>query len=248
MLKERHTSEKESISMIRTGSVIALSALLLAYGGLVSAQQAVQSRDAQTSTLRAVSTPTIPVLSTANARSSGQARSPERLRHKSRAITAAPAPLDAAQYAGLTGKSMPVPDPVMDLQAGEKPHLEHLRLTARHNYSGYGWLDLNEIRHIDAKDDYALFYTATDPVMAWTRAHLKVEAGERYLLDFSVGVSVETTFHIGVSGGSQKSTVEKGSHHLLVYLDADKTKTTQVSLTSDNADYTFYALDVTRVE
>ena len=52
----------------------------------------------------------------------------------------------------------------------------------------------------------------------------------------------------GVSGGGQKFTLQKGSHHLLLYLDATNTTTTQVMLTSDKADYIFYALDVTRVD
>ena len=93
-----------------------------------------------------------------------------------------------------------------------------------------------------------MFYTATDPGMAWTRAHLNVDAGERYLIDFSVTVSNETTFTIGAPGGNKDQTVAKGSHHLLVFLDAEQTKTTLVSLVSDNADYTFHELNVTRVD
>ncbi len=187
----------------------------------------------------------IPVLS--NKGKQSRQRSSERLRHRDRALTKAPEPLDTKKYAALTGKSMPVPTPTLDVQAGETPRLEHLRLSARHNFSGFGWLDLNEVRHLDARVDYVMFYTATDPFMAWTRAHLKVDAGERYLIDFSVTVSNETTFTIGTSGNTSNQTVAKGSHHLLVFLDAEQTKTTLVSLISDNANYTFHELNVTRV-
>ena len=143
---------------------------------------------------------------------------------------------------------MPVPEPTLDVKAGETPRLENLRLSARHNYSGFGWLDLNEVRHLDAKVDYVMFYTATDPSMAWTRGHLNLDAGERYLIDFSVTVSNETTFTIGAPGSNSDQTVAKGSHHLLVFLDAVQTKNTLVSLVSDNADYTFHELNVTRVD
>ena len=225
--------------MHRTAITLILMLTFLAVADFAVAQQrtAVQS----------VSSNAIPVIST-KATDNSKSRSPQRLRHKSRAVTTPPAPLSARQYQGLTGRSMPEKPPVMDVKSPEQPRLEHLQLTVQHNYSGFGWLDLNEIRHIDGKDNYASFYTATDPIMAWTRAHLKVDAGERYLLDFSVSVSDETTFTIDSSGGSQKSTVNKGSHHILVYLDADKSKTTTVALTSHDAQYTFFALDVTRVE
>jgi hypothetical protein len=71
--------------------------------------------------------------------------------------------------------------------------------------------------------------------MAWTRAHLKVEAGERYLIDFSAGTS-HATFTVGTSDG-QNFTVSKGSHHLLLYPDAKSTTTSLISLTSDNTDW-----------
>jgi hypothetical protein len=187
----------------------------------------------------------IPVLKT----KSGdlQTRSPERLRHKSRSTAMTPAPLDAAYYKSLTGRSPPKPDASLNLGAPETPRLDYLQLSVRHSYSCYGWLDFNEIRHIDAKNNSAQFYTATDPGMAWTRAHLKVEAGERYLIDFSVGTSRKTTFTVGASS-SQDFTVDKGNHHLLLYLDAKSTSTSLVTLTSDNADYSFHTLDVTRIE
>ena len=70
--------------------------------------------------------------------------------------------------------------------------------------------------------------------MAWTRAHLKVEAGERYLIDFSVGTSQKTTFTVGASS-SQNFTVGKGNHHILLYLDAKSTTTSLVTLTSDKS-------------
>ncbi len=176
-----------------------------------------------------------------------QTRSPERLRHKSRAVAMTPAPLGASQYTSLTGRPPPKPDASSDLRAPETPRLDYLQLSVRHSYSGYGWLDFNEIRHIDAKNNSAQFYTATDPSMAWTRAHLKVEAGERYLIDFSVGTSQQTTFTVGASN-SQNFTVGKGNHHILLYLDAKSTTTSLVTLTSDKADYSFHTLDVTRIE
>jgi hypothetical protein len=176
-----------------------------------------------------------------------QTRSPERLRHKSRSISMTPTPLDAVQYTSLTGRHPPKPDASSELGAPKTPRLDYLQLSVRHSYSGYGWLDFNEIRHIDAKNNSAQFYTATDPSMAWTRAHLKVEAGERYLIDFSVGTSQKTTFTVGASS-NQDFTVGKGSHHILLYLDAKSTTTSLVTLTSDNADYSFHTLDVTRIE
>jgi hypothetical protein len=228
------------IVMFSTLFFLMLSAAALA------AQQS-QTAERAVSTARTPAESSIPVLSTAPGNQA--VRSPERLRHKSRSVTKPPVPLGASKYTALTRKPPPSrPGTSSDIQAPEKSRLEHLRLTMRNNYGHFGWLDLNEIRHVDTKVDYAVFYTATDPSMAWTRAHLKVETGERYLIDFSVGASKETTFNVGVSGGGQKFTLQKGSHHLLLYLDATNTTTTQVMLTSDKADYIFYALDVTRVD
>jgi len=54
--------------------------------------------------------------------------------------------------------------------------------------------------------------------------------------------------HVFAGSNGQNFTVDNGSHHLLLYLDAKSTKTSLVTLTSDNADYSFHTLDVTRIE
>ena len=80
------------------------------------------------------------------------------------------------------------------------------------------------------------------------QAFLNVEEGQRYLVDFSINAGMHTSFEISSSGGTQVTSVAKGPHHLLVYLDAQNTETTEVSLSAKNAIYSFYSLEVTRVD
>ena len=82
----------------------------------------------------------IPVLS--NKGKQSRQRSSERLRHRDRALTKAPEPLDTKQYAALTGKSTPVPTPTLDVQAGETPRLlTHIRQPIwKHRQKSHGSL------------------------------------------------------------------------------------------------------------
>jgi hypothetical protein len=75
-----------------------------------------------------------------------------------------------------------------------------------------------------------------------------VDKGERYLVDFSVKTGADLKFHVSTDTGTTDISVAKGTHHLLVYLDAQETGTTAVTLTADDAIFAFYSVEVTRTE
>jgi hypothetical protein len=212
-----------------------------------SAQQSVQlrSQDAETAKLYAAKAD-IPVLTTRSA--TAQARTPERLRHKSRAANEAPAPLDSQQFFVLTGKQSPQSSGSQQVKAAGSPRLEYLELTPRKLLSSLGWLEFSDVQRFDVKDDYVSFFGVSSDLVGTVQAFLNVEKGQRYLVDFSVNAGVYTNFEINSSGGKQLTSVAKGPHHLLIYLDAQDTETTEVSLSAKNAVYSFHSLEVTRVD
>jgi hypothetical protein len=211
------------------------------------AQQSVQlrSQNAEAAKLYAAKAD-IPVLTTRPATT--QARAPERLRHKSRAVDEAPAPLDSQQFLVLTGKETRQSSGTKPVKAAGEPTLEYLELTPRKLLSGMGWLEFSDVQRFDPKDQYVSFFGVSSDLVGTVQAFLKVEKGQRYLLDFSINAGVHSTFEISSNGGTQVTSVDKGPRHLLIYLDAQGTETTEVSLSAKNAIYSFYSLEVTRVD
>ena len=160
----------------------------------------------------------------------------------------APKSLGSDQYRSLTGKSKPAAGSNTGVKAGNQPHLEYLKLTPRDLWSGFGWLEFAKAAQVDPKDQSASFYDLSDSEPGWTRAFLKVQKGERYLLDFSINAGIKSKFDLSTPGGSQEVSVDKGKHHVLMYLDADKTEVSEVTIKTDQAVYTFYALEITRID
>jgi len=156
-----------------------------------------------------------------------------------------PKPLAKARLMQLTQK--PAGGSNTQLKAPATPVLKNLKLSSRKNYHGFGSLALNEVRHIYGLQDYALFYTATDPTMAYVQARIKVEKGARYLIDWLVKAPQSTVFSVS-AGGSHQFSVGKGDHHLLAYLDSDVDGWTTISVHSDTANYGFYSVEITKVE
>jgi hypothetical protein len=159
-----------------------------------------------------------------------------------------PAPLAAGQYKLLTTTSQPSkPTGGTGIQANPEPVLEHLQLTPRNSIKGLGHLTFNRVFNFNPQANQAIFYLDEPSPLACIFATVEVEAGERYLVDFSVSVEDETEFTISIDGDSQKMTVDDGSHHLLAYLDAAGDGDVTMVIFSDTAKYTFYALDITKL-
>lgn len=210
------------------------------------AQQSVQlrSQNAETARLYAAKAD-IPVLATRSAKT--QARTPERLRHKSRATGEAPEPLDLQQFLVLTGKETRHSSGSQPVKAAGEPRLEYLELTPRKFFAGMGWLEFTDVQRFDPKDQYVSFFGVSSDLVGTVQAFLKVEHGQRYLVDFSINAGTHTNFELNSGGGKQVTSVAKGPQHLLIYLDAQSTETTEVSLSAKNAIFSFYSLEVTRV-
>ena len=184
---------------------------------------------------------------------SGDTPPPQQTRLAVTTSTAGPAPIAANRFQSLTGRARPATSPGAGRGgagslAAPDTTLQYLKLTPREPWSGWGHLEFNEVRHIDAEGDYALFYTATDPSMAFTRAYVDVQQGERYLIDVAVSVSREVTFSFGAGGNGIQTTVDDGDHHLLLYLEPHASKEISVMLFPDVADYVFHSLEITRVD
>jgi len=194
----------------------------------------------------AASSEDLPVLKTEKSRSA--VRSPERLRHKSREVGGAPKPLGKKKYLSLTGKSRGQANSNNSIQAGEKARLEHLKLTPRKNYSGFGWLEFKHLQNYDPMDQSASFFRVGEEDTGWARAYVKVDKGERYLVDFSVNTGANLHFHISTDAGTTDIFLVKGAHHLLIYLDAQETETATVTLTADDAIFAFYSVEITRTD
>lgn len=170
-----------------------------------------------------------------------------------RGLVATPAaePLGQSEYLALTGQA------VRPASAGQSAanslavpdvQLEYLKLTPREPYSGWGYLQFNEPRHIDTSLGTAMFYTASDPSMAFTRAYVKVKKGEKYLVDIVVSTVKDVTFALSAGKNSVNTGVGAGSHHLLTYVVADKNGEIGIAITPDKAEYTFHSLEITRVK
>jgi len=163
--------------------------------------------------------------------------------------TRAPTPLAANRYQQLTGRARPAAQQSDNKSlAAPDTTLQYLKLTPRDPYTPTGHLEFNEVRHINAAEDAAIFYGATDPSMAFTRAHVKVQAGQRYLVDVSVATSRDVTFHLGAGGNSVENGVTAGNHHLLIYLEPHATKEVSIMLFPDVADYVFHGIEITRID
>jgi hypothetical protein len=224
---------------------IALTALCLCFTATAS-QQSTRVVESTNSGKLALTSETLPVLRTGKSTTAIQA--PERLRHKSREVGEAPKPMGKKEYQSLTGKSKGQASSNNTVQAGEKPRLEYLKLTPRKNYTGFGWLEFSQLQHHDPKDQFASFFRVGEDDTGWAKAFLKVDKGERYLVDFSVNTGANLKFHISTDAGTTDISLVKGAHHLLVYLDALETETTSVTLTADNAIFAFYSVEITRTD
>lgn len=135
----------------------------------------------------------------------------------------------------------PPPSGVTDVQQAPPPKLTSIKLTPREPYkSNRGYLAFNELRHIDAESNVATWYYPQNSGMGFVRAHLNVEKGERYLVDFNVSCMDEQTFHYA----GQSTTLQAGDHHLLVILEPDESGWMTLLLWNDNR-YSFHSLEVT---
>jgi len=159
-----------------------------------------------------------------------------------------PARLGADQYKLLTSSGQShKPTGGTGIQAKPKPVLEHLKLTPRRAYTGLGFLTFNRVFNYSVEANQVLFHLDEPSPFACIFATVQVEAGERYLVDFSVSVEDDTIFTVAVGENAQKIDVEEGSHHLLAFLDAAEDGESTMVIFTDTSKYTFYALDITKV-
>lgn len=164
-----------------------------------------------------------------------------------RAHTPAP-PIPAAKKITLLkqGGTPPASGPGT-VQNTPEAKISHLRMSAKDPFKGtLGHLEFNEVRHYDAKNDAVTWYSPMQG-MGYMKAHLKVEKGAKYLVDWNVGCSENREFHYSSTGGSQSTQLQEGSHHLLAILDPTSSGTTSLMLWADTQ-WSFYGVEVTKME
>lgn len=134
--------------------------------------------------------------------------------------------------------------PAGDFAPTPDAKLTSIKLTAKNPYAhNRGFLKFNETRHVDTNDDYVVWYHPQNKSMGYAQARLNLEKGKRYLLDANISCDSEQTFYYG----TQQTTLQKGSHHLLVFLEPQASGWTSFTLWNDY-DWAFYSLEVTLQE
>jgi hypothetical protein len=223
---------------------------LLAVLPLVAwAQQTVPS---QTRVLVAPASSDIPVLrvkATKNRKPSREAGQSPLVIAESRYRSQKPPAMGADQYQALTGSSgLSGASAGVAIQATPDPVLNYLKLTPRENFHGLGHLFVYKANAVNTNKDFIDFVKISEPELAFVYAKLSVEKGERYLVDFSVSTNHNVTFTMEVNGASQTFGVNKGSHHLLAYLEPEADGEVGVAIYNDQAIYRFYSVEVTKVQ
>jgi len=133
------------------------------------------------------------------------------------------------------------------IQNNPELKLTHLKMSAKNPFKGVlGFLEFNEVRHYYAKKDYVLWYIPSQS-MGFMKAHLKVEKGAKYLVDWNVGCDAKRKFHFSSTGGSQTTELNKGSHHLLAILEPQETGMTSLMLWAD-VEWVFYGMEISKME
>jgi hypothetical protein len=132
-----------------------------------------------------------------------------------------------------------------NVQNTPDPKITTLKLSARNSFHGLGWLEFNELRHIDAKADYAMWYQPNSG-MGYMKAHLKVEKGEKYLVDWNVSCSGTREFHYSSTGGNQHTKLSGGSHHLLAIIEPQSSGWTSLMLWAD-VEWSFRGVEISKM-
>ena len=160
-----------------------------------------------------------------------------------------PPAMAADQYQALTGSPGQLGAIAgTTLQATPDPVLNYLKLTPRENHHGLGYLFVYKPNAVNISKDFIDFVKISEPELAFVYAKVTVEKGERYLVDFSVSTNHDVTFTMEVNGDSQTFGVNKGSHHLLAYLEPEASGEVGVAIYNDQAIYRFYSVEVTKVQ
>lgn len=139
--------------------------------------------------------------------------------------------------------------------------LTELELTAQRPHSAVGrinFLGASAVRtSITTYDNgtstgnYALFPPRTERSTPRLEVELNVERGARYLLDFRLDVgggSTGGTMRLSGAGLNSLHPFEAGAHHLLAVVEASWTGTTTLVLSSEDEQFYFDGLEVSRFE
>lgn len=164
-------------------------------------------------------------------------------------IAAAKDPTGAKKKVWIQGHGTLPPPPPHATNIATKPEamVTQLEMSARDPYKGVlGHLEFNEVRHMDCDEDYVVWYMPNSG-MGYMKAFVKVEKGEKYLIDFNIGCDDTREFHFSTTGGSQKTTYNKGSHHLVSIIEASGSGLTSMMLWADHQ-WSFYGLEVTKLD
>jgi hypothetical protein len=134
--------------------------------------------------------------------------------------------------------------PAGDFAATPDAKLTSIKLTAKNPYAhNRGFLKFNESRHVDTDEDFVIWHYPQNKSMGYAQARLNLEKGKRYLVDMNISCEDEQTFYYN----TQNTTLQKGSHHLLLMLEPQASGWTSLTLWNDER-WAFYSMEVTLQE
>jgi hypothetical protein len=151
-----------------------------------------------------------------------------------------PAPM--SHQAKLKALLPPPPPPAAggNVAGPKEPTITTMKLTAKEPFKHErGYLLFNETRHIDTNGDFATWFYPQNPGMGYVQARVKLEGGKRYLADMSVSCNEPQTFTFN----AQKTSLQAGSHHLLLILEPQQSGWVSLTLSNDER-WAFYSFEI----